>query len=165
MAKITLAISLLFSLVLLTTACKSTKNTDGMADYLTPHEFKGKILSFGSGGGFTGAVDQYTLMEDGQLFQGAHKEGNVQVYDKLDKQLTEQMFNNYFTLGFDDRVMDNPGNMYYFIKMKDGDQTHKLTWGGYGDEKPEPLHQYLMTLYKLAKRTASSEGGVPSARK
>jgi len=96
---------------------------------------------------------------------GRAVEGNVDVYKKLDKQLVKQMFENFTNLGFDKLTMNNPGNQYYFINMKEGSNNHKLTWGGYGDEKPELLHLYYNNLYKLARKVSSSEGGLPSATK
>ena len=52
-------------------------------DYLTPYDYDGRSISFGNGGGFTGKVTDFTLMDNGQIFQGANKEGNVNMIKKI----------------------------------------------------------------------------------
>lgn len=118
-------------------------------DYQTPYEYEGPIMSFGTGGGFSGRVNQFTLLSNGQLFKGTNLEGNVTVMDKIDKDQCAQLFSNYELLGFDKLQIDNPGNMYFFVKMKEVDTENKLVWGGTDVEAPEALkiyHNILMTL-------------------
>jgi len=123
-------------------------------DYLTPHEYDGKIIEFGSGGGFTGKVSHYTLMDNGQIFMNADKEGFVDAVTKIDKAEVKQVFDNYDSMNFIALKCNDPGNMYHFITMKHQDLTHKLMWGGNSLEIPKELevfHAILMKKVKLNK--------------
>lgn len=142
-----------YILILLTATllmnCKSN-------DYLTPYEYEGAVLSFGNGGGFSGRVLEYTLMDNGQLFKDTNKEGNVLVLNKVDKRQAKQIFNNYTTLGLDKLTINDPGNMYYFITKKVGDQTQKIKWGGPNEPAPEVLKVFFKTLMQTTRDQSSS---------
>lgn len=128
-------------------------------DYLTPYEYEGRIISWGSGGGFTGKVLGYTLMDNGQIFEGTNLEGNVTALKKVSKEKVAQCFENYDLLGLSKLSIDSPGNMYKYITMKEGDTSHKLTWGSYeaGESKEvRVFHSNLMSLVgKAAPRKPS----------
>lgn len=111
-------------------------------DYLTPHEYPGRIIEFGSGGGFTGKVKQFTILDNGQVFVNANKEGFVDAIKKLDKNQVKQLFDNYDRLNFKRFVYDNPGNFYHFVTMREEGKTHKLTWGNKDKAAPKELEIY-----------------------
>jgi len=141
--------------------CKTTQ------DYVTPYEHKGPQISFGSGGGFSGRVNQFTLLSNGQLFKGTNYEGNVTVMDKVDSDRCAQIFSLYNTLGFADLAINDPGNMYYFIKMKEeGTDEHNIKWGGTDVEAPETLKLFYKNLMNLTvTNTVSNSVREPASTK
>ena len=101
-------------------SCKPTQN--GIKD------FKGKQLIVANGGGFTGQVVEFTLLEDGRVFRNNSFEQNTVFHKKLNKNETSQIFNNIQVLNLKEIVLDEPGNMYYYVKLKDDDNTHVIKW-------------------------------------
>jgi hypothetical protein len=118
--------------------------------HYTPYEFEGKQLIFGTGGGFTGQVKEYTLLENGQLFSGAHQEGFVKELPKVKKNKTKQIFENYHSLHFDKITIDKPGNMYHYLIVKEGEKEHKIQWGAYDANPPRELTVFFANINKLA---------------
>ncbi len=134
-----LAIAIL-GFLLFFTSCKSK--------VYTPDTYEKEQITFGNGGGFTGAEVEYTLLSNGQMFK---KSGDnyVQIA-KLKKNTASQIFSNYEVLKMDKRIMNDPGNMYYFIKRKTAKTFHKAVWGG-SNIKDKRLKIYFANLMKLVK--------------
>ncbi len=116
-------ITLLASLItIMSFSCKSTK-------YDSPTESPDPQITFGSGGGFTGAVTDYTLLENGQLFKRNSMKNEFLAMHKIKSDVVEQMFKNYEFLKIGEETINEPGNLYYFIQFKDKDKNeHKITW-------------------------------------
>lgn len=132
-------------IILSLTQCKTK-------DYLTPYEYEGRTIDFGSGGGFTGKSTHYTLMDNGQIFSGTNKEGNVNAVKKISKKECKQLFDSYDHMDFGALSIDSPGNMYYYISMHDGDTIKKLTWGGHDANEPTELRVYYTILLSHVKK-------------
>jgi len=128
-------------------------------DYMTPYEYEGRTISFGSGGGFTGKVLGYTLMDNGQIFQGTNLEGNVTALKKISKEKVTQCFNNYDRLGLAKLKIDSPGNMYQYVTMKDGDTTNKLTWGSMDANESKELRVFHANLMSLVGKVLPKNPG------
>lgn len=122
-------------------SCKTQKYT--LSDY------DGPILSFGKSGGFAGAITNFKLMENGQLFQSSNGIDFKEVC-QIEKKVTKQMFKNYSTLNIGEVVMDDPGNMTYFVGLNDEAFEHKMVWGGSKGEASAIIKQYYTTLMKLS---------------
>ncbi len=141
---------LITSSLILFSQCKTTQ------DYLTPYEYEGRSISFGNGGGFTGKSVEYTLMDNGQIFKGLNKEGNVDMIKKISRDQVNQIFDTYDILGFDKLDVNSPGNMYFFVQMNilESEADHKvdnnkLVWGNYDSGESKELrifHANLMSL-------------------
>jgi hypothetical protein len=110
-----------------------------------PLDYKGERLHFGQGGGFTGNVNSFVLLDDGRLFE---KHESAMTYrDKWKAQFTNQVFANYEMLQLDSVEHNQPGNLYYFIEFYDGQgkDPHRIVWGREG-YKPE---QKVINFYKI----------------
>jgi len=124
----------------------------------TPYNFNGEIIVFGGGGGFSGKVYQYTLMENGQFFKGTHQEGKVHEFDRVNERQVEQLFNSYHQLGFGDLELNESGNLYKFLKFYMGDKEHKIMWPDANIDEHTTLkvyHDNLMALARKANRNSS----------
>ncbi len=118
---------------------------------------QGKMLAFGSGGGFSGQQIVYVLHEDGNIYKhdgiGAIKE--IKPLKKIKKSVTKKLFKQFASLSENDKDFSNPGNMWYMIGYQEGDAVNfetlkQTTWG---NEKPVPipvkvLYDKLMDLVK-----------------
>ncbi len=135
-----ITISSIVFLVLTTVwACNTTKySVDDLPD---------KQFYFGNGGGFTGAVNEYMLLENGQLFK--HDAGDYTELPKVKKKKAAQLFKTYYDLKLDEFHFRRPGNMYYFLRMKDKDSEYYTSWGNPGvlpDSLIAVLYDDLMQL-------------------
>ncbi|HFB99600.1 MAG TPA: hypothetical protein ENJ53_02235 [Phaeodactylibacter sp.] len=89
---------------------------------------KGQII-FGSGGGITGSVMEYSLLENGQLFSKSGMGAEFVALKKLKSNVVTQLFKNIEVLKLKEVQLNDPGNRYYFIQIKGADTDHKITWG------------------------------------
>jgi len=128
-------------------------------DYVTPYNYEGRSLSFGNGGGFTGKVLDFTLMDNGQVFKGVNKEGVVDMIKKVKKDKVNQIFNTYDLLALGEMSVDDPGNMYYYISMNDNGKIKKLTWGGANANESKELRVFHANLMGIVTKMPSKQSG------
>jgi hypothetical protein len=95
---------------------------------LTDSSHKASYLIFGKGGGFSGKGFEYRLSNNGILEKNSNEA--FIPYGKIPKNITQQIFHNYFMLKLDSMRMNAPGNMYYFIQLDAlGKGSNRITWG------------------------------------
>jgi len=101
-----------------------------------------RILIIGSGGGVTGAVNEYRIEVDGSVYEKkslgetATRKKGLQV-DQIQK--INQQFND---LNIDSLKYNKPGNLYYFVGYELNGEKHQITWGATNDEVPEKVKAY-----------------------
>lgn len=118
----------------------------------TPSTFDDAIISFGSGGGFTGKVKSYQLLSNGQFFKSAGTDSNPDEIVSVKERVCAQMFDNFMSLGLMDIQLDDPGNLYKFIRYKKGDENHHIQWGGKNEPVPQKLKDFFRNLNQLANK-------------
>ncbi len=137
--------NLIFStvLILFTIGCKPQQ-------YTTENLPDNQII-FGKGGGITGAVDTYILLENGQLFHSNSLTGENKELENIGKKEAKACFAQMAELTLSELDFDYPGNMYYFLEEVNGDAGHKVTWGS-NDHKVsnecQELYDRLRTTLK-----------------
>ena len=121
--------------------------------HYTPGEFPDEQLRFGSGGGFSGAVTEYILLENGQLFRMDSMKKDTTEIAKLPKKEAKSLLEEAEELNLEKMTIEEPGNMYYFIGMKKKEEMHKVTWGKPDytiDAKIESFYKKLIETTKKA---------------
>ena len=102
---------------------------------LLPKNFKGQQIEFGSAGGFAGAVNSYTLLENGKLYKNnVFKDTSTFLMD-VNLNLVQQIFTNYDVLNLSSIDVNEPGNLYKFVTYKSDGQEHKMVWSGKSEDK------------------------------
>lgn len=134
----------LFTSVITLFSCKSQKPVI-IDDYVGPR------ITFGSGGGFSGATVEHCLLPSGEVFLKSSRIKSYNVTKSVDKKVAQQMFENFTALGLDKEVIDDPGNMYYFISKEVDGKVHKLTWGAENQQASAKAKKFYMTLKSLVK--------------
>lgn len=129
---LTLIVSCLFS-------CKTKQ-------YL-PENYNGKIIKLGTGGGFTGQLIEYTLLENGQVFRSSN--GGRSELTRLERNKAQQMFDNIYSMQFHHILLDDPGNMYHYLEIIDMKETHKIQWGANDANVPRELLIYFANAKKI----------------
>lgn len=133
-----------FICLILAVACASSNEF--------PSEYKGDQIHFGQGGGIAGIVNYHVLLDNGNLYQRSFSDSTFAFVNKWDEAFVTQMFSNYELLHLDTIDMYEPGDQYYFIQYKSGNQPiHRLAWGKPGVKADENLVTYYNLLYKSTK--------------
>ncbi len=117
--------------------------------YDSPDNYPERQIVFGSGGGFTGKVQSYTLLENGQLFHHNGISNTTKELEKIDKTKAKDLFNKLSKADIENTKYDDPGNMYYFVKSKKGTKEHSVTWGGQKGKTPEACNQLYKELMSI----------------
>jgi hypothetical protein len=121
-------------------SCKTT--------HYTPKTYTGSQLVAGSSGGVTGTISEYILFENGQLFRSQGINGEFKEKKKLKKGETGKIFKRSEELGLGTLKFDHPGNMTYYISLRDTKKTHTVKWGETGVAPPpgvKEFYDYLMS--------------------
>jgi hypothetical protein len=117
-----------------------------------PQNYKKDQIHFGQGGGFSWALNYFVLLEDGRLYQRSFRDSTFSLMDTWPDDFVTQMFANYKILQLDTLQHYEPGDLYYFIQYKSGQQPfHRIAWGKPGFRPDENTVTYYNLLYKSTK--------------
>jgi hypothetical protein len=121
-------------------------------------------LIFGSGGGFTGMITEYLLLENGQFFQvDTYTQEKIEIKHAR-KSRTEKMFNALDKIDILKVECNMPGNIYYFIRYKTDAIDHCLTWGDPAANIDEAIKKYHADLMQLADDCKDCKEPAPKVR-
>ncbi len=120
-------------------ACSSTQYT---LDTLPERQ-----LYFGSGGGFAGTTTEYMLLDNGQLFRNDPKGYTPLEPAKAGE--ARRAFKQFYKMKLDTLSYNEPGNLYYFIRMKDEGATYEITWGSNKDLPNDNIETYYQRLNQI----------------
>lgn len=123
-------------------SCSTQKNQTKSANIFTE-------ISFGSGGGFTGAISHYLLKNNGEVYKIENT--NLVKINKISRSEIKKIANYSKEIGFQNLSMNERGNMTYFIEIKSNTYTNKVTWTD-GSKSPE-----IIELYKLLVSTLKNK--------
>jgi len=110
-------------LLFLCVACGTTR-------YTNPTDYPDARINFGNGGGFSGMVTEYVLLDNGQLLKKLVQVDSFEMITTVDRNQTKQIFDNYSFLNIGSITYNQPGNMYRFLRFNHQDTEHKITWPG-----------------------------------
>jgi hypothetical protein len=105
-------------------------------------------IIFGSGGGFTGKIMEYTLHENGDIFLNNTLKNNNNKIKTLSGVETKEVFSKLKSIDLNNIKFNHPGNMYYFIKVKSKKSLHEVIWGDNRYTTPNEVkdfYKFLMT--------------------
>lgn len=105
-----------------------------------------KQLVFGSGGGMTGAVNTYVLLENGQFFHTNSLTKEVKELESVSKKEAKKCFVKLEELSLSELDFDHPGNRYYFLEEVKSDSIHKVVWGSNDNEISEDCVNFYNEL-------------------
>ena len=110
-----------------------------------------KQLIFGSGGGISGGVKEYIILENGQIFTRNSLSNEISELPKVKKKTAKALYQEY-EANLQSVECDDPGNLYYFLTMKDDTtKTHKMIWSGNGDA-PALAKSFYIKCTELVKQ-------------
>lgn len=102
-------------------------------------------IVFGNGGGFTGAIHEYALLDDGRVVE-LHKDSSVhQIVKKIGKKKAADFYAEVDSMRLHTWLYNVPGNVYHYIILKkEGKKDNKIVWDGGGTDKnaPKNIEEY-----------------------
>lgn len=120
--------------------------------YANPLDYTRKQLIFGSGGGFANQVNEYRLLENKRLYARKNNDSTFTSLGRQKAKIVKTFFKESDVLFQEKMTFNEPGNMYYFVRLKQQNQTQSVVWGRPNSEAPEKikeLHKLLMNLVHL----------------
>ncbi|MEZ4824793.1 MAG: hypothetical protein R3C61_00650 [Bacteroidia bacterium] len=109
-------------------------------------------IVFGSGGGFTGMVSTYVLLEDGRIFDKAPTSESFSLLKKGKKSTAKALFLRIAEISQTNEPINIPGNIYYFIEWHSPEgEPYRLTWGDMRNPAPEAVTAFYQTLLDATK--------------
>lgn len=106
-------------------------------------------LYFGNGGGFAGAYTEYMLLENGQLFQRESLQGAFVALSKVKRSQAKALFKAWTEQQLDKQNFHHPGNLYRFLRMEEGQEVHRITWGASDPPTPPQLKAFYKSCLAL----------------
>jgi hypothetical protein len=116
----------------------------------TASELPDVRITFGNGGGFVGALTEYILLENGQLFKRDRLEGPLEELPKVKKGKAKKIFAQLEEADFLSMERNAPGNMYRFMSCQTPTDSNNVTWGSNDkvaiDSRLDSLYKQCMNL-------------------
>ena len=108
-------------------------------------------IVFGSGGGFTGAVTEYHLLPDGQLFMINGLQKDTTVLEPIKRKQAKKIIEQCQALNLGEQAIQQPGNIYYFIWHDTMDGTVEATWGAADYTPPVEVTDFYQELMNIVR--------------
>ena len=104
-------------------------------------------ILFGTGGGFTGEVREYALLEDGRILKMKKDAAEQEVVKKISKEKATSYYATLDSMPSKTWLYNVPGNIYHRITVKkDGKKDSRIVWdGGKGDANAPA---YIVQFYR-----------------
>ncbi|NQU86809.1 MAG: hypothetical protein HQ541_13720 [Mariniphaga sp.] len=128
---------LLLGILYLVCSCTSSKKLNTNKYSLEIH--------FGNSGGFTNSQTEYVLNKNGKLNMIVNN--NETEITILEKSTIRKIKKLLKSLDFENLIIDDPGNMTYFIKVKTTDFENSAKWND------NTKNQQLKNFYNLLMET------------
>ncbi len=112
-------------------------------DY-TPTELPTSQIAIGSGGGITGMVKEYILLENGQIFLKNSLVDTLSELPTLKRGQARKIYQEMSALSLDTVNFIHPGNTYRYICHRRENSETRITWGDLQHE----IHPEIETFYE-----------------
>lgn len=122
--------------------CKST--------HYTPKNYTGNQMVVGSSGGVTGMMKEYVLLDNSHLFLSKGLKGEWKELRILKKSITKEIFTKAGELNLSTVKFNHPGNITYYLILKQPPRSNEIKWGETGISPPEDIssfYHYLISLF------------------
>ena len=109
----------------------------------------GKRYAIGQGGGFTGDYSEFILGEDGKVFKYDFKYDREVFYKSISKADLIYFMEKLNALSLDGIEMNQPGNISYYIDVREGrSSVNKIVWGNYKFNPNKEIVELHRELYQ-----------------
>jgi len=134
-------LSFLIFASILAISCKTTK--------VAPEQYEQPKIYFGNGGGFTGRLNEFCMLDNGEVYQINPSSREATIKNTCSKSDTKNMFKVLENLELKKYPYDKPGNMFFWMKYHSSIDSAYLIWGDenmHVDEKIIKVYDQLVDL-------------------
>jgi hypothetical protein len=85
-----------------------------------------ETIYFGKSGGFTNQTEKYALKENGTVYKEIDGEENE--INRIEDAEISAIDNKLKIINIESLDLNDVGNMTYFIEVRSGQNSHKITW-------------------------------------
>jgi hypothetical protein len=112
-----------------------------------------RYLVIGKGGGISGEVTYYKILNKGKVYKGSDRaEMSFASKSKISKADAKKIYSDLKSIT--DSSFSHPGNMYYFVTITGEGPEISYTWGDSGFKVPDGVGElYRAAMAKVAKLT------------
>tara|TARA_R100000750_G_scaffold17710_1_gene11766 strand:- start:42899 stop:43351 length:453 start_codon:yes stop_codon:yes gene_type:complete len=133
-------------------SCSSTKSN---TDTTTNNKSNNSEMKYcvGRGGGFTGDFEEYMLLENGKVYKRDFVYERDVFYKELSALDTEYFLNKIDELSLYGEDINKPGNMSYYLEIRQGNNTiNKIIWGAHSYYPPKELEAFQKEFFEKLKQ-------------
>lgn len=108
------------------------------------------MISFSTGGGFTGSETIFTILENGQIFSASGIAPDKAVpFGNLSSKTTKAIFEKINQINWAKNPINDPGNLYHTLSFGTKGNMIKQIWGG---GKETPAKEITDVYYEISKQ-------------
>jgi hypothetical protein len=126
------------------------------AEANTPITYTGRQIQVGSGGGVSGFLTSYYLLENGKLFGRRSRDTTFTFIGQQTSANTKRVFATAEEkCKIKTAKFDYPGNTYKFVRWRKGKVVNRVAWGAVGKVVPANYPKFydsFMAMIPLASR-------------
>ena len=139
---------LLYFLPLLAFACTGPKST--------PENYQSGQLQFGMGGGFSGQVSRYAILDNGDVFYAKSAMDSMIQINTLDENLAKQLFQNALDINMAEIrkvpvVGGGQSTMQSYLRILDQGNSQEIQWSDPRELSKPELQRLFNLLMAVAK--------------
>ena len=109
-----------------------------------------RTLILGSGGGVTGKYTEYIIQPDGAVLLDKLDKNPAKQIRTFDKAMMDKINAQFDALNFFTLKFNEPGNMNYYVKCRQGNTENKVQWGKPSKgTPPAEVMKFYDTVYKF----------------
>lgn len=129
-------------------SCSSTKSSTDTTSSNNTNNSEMKYC-VGRGGGFTGDFEEYLLLENGKVYKRDFVYERDVFYKELSVLDTEYFLNKIDELSLYGEDINKPGNMSYYLEIRQGNNTiNKIIWGAHSYYPPKELEAFHKEFFE-----------------
>ncbi len=133
-------------------SCSSTKSSTDATSSNNTNNSEMKYC-VGRGGGFTGDFEEYMLLENGKVYKRDFIYERDVFYKELSALDTEYFLNKIDELSLYGEDINKPGNMSYYLEIRQGNNTiNKIIWGAPSYYPPKELEAFHKEFFEKLKQ-------------
>ena len=113
----------------------------------------GKRYAIGQGGGFNGNYTEFILSENGKVHKYDFNYDREVYFKALNKADLNYFLEKIETFGLEGVELNHPGNMSYYIEIRDGKTSiNKIVWGNFNYYPDKELVDFHKELFEELKK-------------